>query len=363
MRTKTSIRHRSSVCSPLIYREPRDSASISYPRGLKSSTPAAFVIEDRSLWDKAFRLAYFIWPNRSFALQITIKALAGVDQEFSNQKRRNDYEPLKRRTKVSKSRPQLLQHLILRESASPELFLPSSQTVEMARHMSADDLLVRYITYLVRIAWRRSSFHVSVGIGRLLHDYSTAETRSITDLMTQSPERLRDDAGYRLAKSVLMREMKQHFGPLLEIRRVTRGEQRFHSRCPTERERSLVKTYLEMLTPWETNCGVPEIFDPVFDPLPDLTFKGRDPDDEHPVDMRRIHTILHPICYARTAQALDLDEPKYRLVLPCFTRDAPGDQRTVQESSSTRRSPRSLSAEEHSMIGVAVTCLGERRRK
>lgn len=225
--------------------------------------------------------------------------------------------------------------------------------------MSTDDLLVHYMAHLVRICWRRCSFYVSLGICRLLHDYSTAEARSITDVITQNPDRLRDDVSYRQAKRLLMRELQHHFGSLLETHRVARGELRFRCRRPTDHERSLVQTYLELLTPWQTSCPIPESFDPTYDVLPALFFDGGRPDDEHSVEMRRIHSVLHPTCYARTAQALGLDAPGDRLLLPCFKR-----RLTDQQPHSTQLdATRSLSREEHSMIDVALDHLAQRRRR
>ena len=65
---------------------------------------------------------------------------------------------------------------------------------------------------------------------------------------------------------------------------------------------------------------VPERFDPEADTLAQLQFTGEHPDDEHPIEMNRLHTLLHPRCFSRLTRSLGLDVPDRRLRVPRFTR-------------------------------------------
>ncbi|MEM7585704.1 MAG: hypothetical protein AAF560_20105 [Acidobacteriota bacterium] len=320
-------------------------------------------------WNQAFRLAYFIWPDRSIALQILIKALALLDAECAQQDRRSEYRPLQRRTRTSKTRPQLLQHLVLCEVDAPDLFLPSTRSVELRRTFTEEDLIVRYLAHLVRISWRRSSFYVSLAIGRILHEYSTAETRAVTELVTQDPDRLRDDAIYRQGKRLLMNEVRRHFQPMLRVHRTARGEMRLLSRRPNPSERRLIHDTLRLLIPWGTSCALPVRFDPLLEELPGLRCSDDDPDAEHPVDMRRIHTLLHSACFGRATRSIGLDAPEDRLVVPCFERQEAarpglGPQRApYRDRCRDSRHAEPLDPEEQAMITAALDSLGRRQRQ
>jgi hypothetical protein len=80
----------------------------------------------------------------------------------------------------------------------------------------------------VSITLMRNSFHVTLGVSRLLYNYTTAESMELYDLIMQDPERTKDDAYWREHKARLMKELKDRFGQLLAVVSGSRGEERFH---------------------------------------------------------------------------------------------------------------------------------------
>ena len=115
-----------------------------------------------------------------------------------------------------------------------------------------------------------------------------------------------------------MNELKERFGPLVRTQTSNRREERLQACGNSEKYLSLVKECLLRFTPWFTECVLPAEFDPTKDILSSLLFKGGDPDDEHSVEINRMHTLLHPDCYRRLVLALGFDSPDQRLEVPYF---------------------------------------------
>ena len=274
----------------------------------------------------AFQLAYFIHPEKPIALRIATEALAKLEIACIAQDKRLYYKPIGRllsertqrrkyRTKVSMSELHLLQRLVYIESEPYE----RAQERSNLSTLSEEDMIIRFIKHLVRITIRRNSFYVTLGLSRLLHNYSTAETMEIYNLVVQDPERVKDDSYYRSCKGRLMNELRERFGDLLRIVRGQRGEERLHTRDDPDRYIRLVKKCLLLFTPWKTRCVLPETFNPMEETIPHFTFEGDDPDKEHPIELNRIHSLLHPDCYSRLIGALGFDPPEKRLALPHFS--------------------------------------------
>jgi hypothetical protein len=271
----------------------------------------------------AFQLAHFILGDEAAALRVTREAVAMLDVALAAQDRRLYYTPGSRavapsakpdarfRTKVSLGELQLLQRLIY-IAAEPE---ERRQEVEGATEAA---WLIRYLKHLARITLKRNSFFVTLGVSRLLHNYTTPETMQIYELVVQDPARVRDDSYYRRRKAQLMRELRERFGGLLSVQRGLRGEERFHALPDAHRYLPLVADCLRAFTPWGTCCVVPDAFDARRDELPPLRFRGGDPDAEHSVEATRFHAVLHPDCYRRLLAALRLEAPAERLELPQF---------------------------------------------
>ncbi|MBI3653498.1 MAG: hypothetical protein HY231_20910 [Acidobacteria bacterium] len=266
----------------------------------------------------ALQLAFFIHGDKATATQVAAQALSKLQLAAQAQDKRLYYTPSGRaaarsaRTKVSLGEHHLLQRLVYIESEAFE------KRREAEGQVDAEDLMIHFIKHLMKITLKRNSFYVALGLSRLLHNYSTAETMEIYNLVVQDPERVRDDYYYRSRKARLMTEMKERFGELIKATRQNRGEERFESDTLSGLSKPLVSECLEQFTPWQTRCILPEKFDPTREVIKGLSFASKDPDAEHAIEVNRFHSLIHPDCYLHLVDALQFDTPANRLDIPRF---------------------------------------------
>jgi hypothetical protein len=301
---------------------------------------------------RAFQLAYFILKEVQAALIATREAVSALDVTLVRQDKRVHYLPT-HRTKVSLGEWQMLQRLVY--------FASEPEERRQEEHGVPEDALVaHYIKHLVYITGCRNSFFVALGLSRLLHNYTTAETAQIHELVAQDPDRGRDDSYYRRRKSQLMRELQERFGVLLTVQRGARGEERFQALPDAQGYLAWVRECLREFTPWETRCSLPTSFDPDADELPSLRFRGNDPDGEHEVEIRRLHALLHPDCFERLLAALRLDAPAKRLEVPEFQSR---DSQPPEPPSGGRPPTAQLSEEDMQILKESIIQERERRRR
>jgi hypothetical protein len=273
---------------------------------------------------RAFQMAYFIHSDRELSVRIAIAAMSKLDAAAVSQDKRSYYKPSGRlrasgskliapRTKVSLSELHLLQRLVYIESEPYERQEEQRQNAEI----DEEELITRYIKHLINIALMRNAFHVTLGVSRLLYNYTTAESLELYDLIMQDPERAKDNAYWRERKARLMRELRERFGHRLAVVRGPHGEERFQSREDSARYLRLVKRCLLMFTPWDTPCPLPgEGLAP--GKIEALAFRGPDPDEEHQIEIARMHAVIHPNCYERLVAGAGLESPAQRLEIPKF---------------------------------------------
>lgn len=307
----------------------------------------------------AFQLAYFIHDNRATAMHIAISALRKLRVESTAQARRAYYTPTGQsgyratRTKISLSDLHLLQRLVYIESEVYERIAEERQW-----GLGQMEMIIRFIKHLVKITIKRNSFYVSLGLSRVLYDYTTAEAIEIYNCVVQDPERARENYYYRSQKAALMRELKERFGDMLRIRKAKHGEERFEAQEDSKKYLELIDACLLQFMPWHSKCVLPADFDPIKSVVTPLLFKGDLPDQEHATELNRIHTLLHPSCFSRLVLGLGLASPDQRLDVPCFflSSDEPG-------SLGRRLDPPPVSEEELHIISDEITKEAKRRKK
>jgi hypothetical protein len=222
-------------------------------------------------------------------------------------------------------------------------------------------MIVRFVKHLTRVTLRRNSFYVTVGVTRLLHGYSTAAALDLHGLVSQEPVRLPTDDYCRSRKKLLMKEMLERFGALLNVVRGAHGEHRFRCHESTARWAALVEACLRRFTPWGSTCPLPRRLETPMVDLPELSFEAADPDREHAVEVSRIHSILHPPCFARLTAALGLPPPAQRLTVPRFCL-CQGDDAGPRPSRNRWRPP-ALSGETRRRILDRLTVQADTRRQ
>jgi hypothetical protein len=276
------------------------------------------------LLTKAFRLAYFIHGNKETAVRIVSGAMAKLEVAATAQDKRLYYRPngrklLRRprsvgfRNRVTFNELHLLQRLIYIES---EPYEKEKERASSEVAVGREELVIRFIKHLVRITLKRNSFYVTLGLSRLLYNYTTAETMGIYNAVVQDPDRVKDDYYYRSRKGVLMQEIRERFGDLVNISQRQRGEERFQADPDSSKFVGLVKECLSLFTPWDTPCLVPANYNPLTDTIAELSYKGERNEDKTEVD--RIHAVLHPDCFQRLIKALGFHSPEQRLEVPHF---------------------------------------------
>jgi hypothetical protein len=272
--------------------------------------------------DKAFDLACFVQRDREAAVRIVAGALGKLEVATAAQGKRLYYRPEGRpwsrsqsgrlRNKVSFNDLHLLQRLIYIESEPYEI---AQEQAKGPSTIGEEDLVIHFIKHLVRRTTKRNSFYVTLGLSRLLHRYTTAETMDIYNAVIQDPERVKDDFYYRSRKGVLMQELKERFGDLINVCHGPRGEERFEADDNPSRFSVLVRECLSFFTPWNTPCLVPVGVDPLREGIPSLSDRGHNEDE---IEVNRIHAVLHPDCFGRLISDLRFDSPEARLDIPKF---------------------------------------------
>ncbi len=267
------------------------------------------------LLEKGFQLAYFIFPSRTLALRILTGALNKLKAQRGRENRRAYWRDkyLKRGiTRISREEQDTLQWLIFFESDRFE------KEQEAAGEQTLEEMAVRYIKHLVRMTTAMSSFYVNLGVHRLLHNYSTAETQRVYETVT---ERYLGADEYRRAKGALMGKLERRFGSFLRTFRTQHGELRFEA-CQDQRcWASLAEVCLGAFIPWSTakNCPVPCDFGLESGKLPpQLAGVSADKMDHDEIEINRCHAFIDPVCYGRLTRALAFDPPEEKLCLPRF---------------------------------------------
>ena len=297
------------------------------------------------LLNSAFDLAYFILGDRAASIYVAMAAMDKLKAASAHQGRRLYYTPIGRsahpatRNKVNLSDLHLLQRLIYIEADLFERLLEGQE-----QSLRVEDLIIRYVKHLIRITTRHNSFYVTLGLCRLLYNYTTAETSEIYNLVLQDPVRMRDDHYYRSRKKRLLEEMKARFGNLIRTERGFRRAERFQPDPASGVFAGLVKECLLRFTPWQSTCVLPGELDPKRNVVSSLMFEGGDPDAEHEIELNRIHSLTHPACFERLTAALGLAPPDQRLELPQFFVSGGGPRAAAARFNPTELSEGELNA-------------------
>ncbi len=252
---------------------------------------------------EAFRLAWFLHGERTASWAIATEAFAQLKVAVTAQRKRFYYRPSGERSKVEMSELQLLQRLVLIASE------PYERAGEAAGRTTQADLVLRFVKHLVRITMKRNSFHVALGLTRVLHDYGTPAAMDLYGLLLDDPARNPDDPYYRSRKRLLLAELAERFGPFVELVRGPGGEDRFAGQ-PAGRFAGLARRALAAFAPW----GGGEAAE---------------------TDLRRIFAVLHPPSFDHLLASLRLPPSAERLAVPAFhlseEADPPDDRSDPRE--------------------------------
>ncbi len=316
---------------------------------------AAATKEDAGdLFERGFRLAYFLLPHRPLAVQVLTEAMNRLNARCRQENKRAYWRDkyLKRwGSKISRADGDTLQWLIYFAAEQYE------KQLEERGDFTTEDLVIRYVKSLIQTTSGMSSFYVAVGLHRLLHNYSTSEVQRMYELIT---DRYLGGDEYRRAKRMLMNKLSDRFSKTLKTATVARGEMRFEPGEDQSCWISLVRACLEMFIPWSTSCRcmVPANDGSGSVLVPRLLSgidAGVSPDS---VEMNRCHALIDPVCFSRVTKLLAFDPSESRLALPKFHK-VPGGQ----NKPAGPRYPTGLSSHERQAIQAHLGSESSRRKK
>lgn len=306
--------------------------------------------------EKGFQLAFFLLRDRRAAIETVKTALNQLEIQKMRERKRTYWRNKNLKEwiyKASKTDSDLLQWLIYSESSDEE------KRQETAAP-SIEILIIRYIKCLVQITTALSSFHLNIGLQRLLRSYSTPETQKLYELVT---DRHIGADEYRRAKGLLIAKLQARFGSLIKLIRGSRDEERFEAMENQSQWTELVDECLKAFAPWSNRkvCLVPPNFDPRQQSLPwQLTGTRAGKQGHDVVEANRFHAFLHPVCFERLTSALGLGSPQEKLRVPKFFTES-GDGPVPGLERHPPASP--LTEQERGEIRQHITDQASRRRR
>jgi hypothetical protein len=305
------------------------------------------------LLQRSFELAYFILQDRFSAINVLIRALEEL-RVLSRREMKRLYWRDKRGARpvrrIARSDVDLLQWLIMFESEADE------RAQERAGNVPLRIMAIRYVKHLVQITAALSSFYVNVGVGRLLHSYSTPEVQRAYEMLTS---RFLGADEYRRAKSVLMDKINHRFSGFVKVVRVEHGELRFEIARDQEQWGKVIADSLKAFTPWSTHGRCAQFTILNGGNSPTIAYKSSDK-DQNEVEMGCCHILIEPSCYGRLMKELGFDSPDRKLALPRFVMPEKHDQSDDNTNQSSH--PPELSQEDLDHIERRLAATDARRR-
>jgi hypothetical protein len=267
------------------------------------------------LLEKGFQLAYFLFPDRTIAVQILRNAMSKLRAQCSREEKRaywRDKHMKRKITRVVRNEGDLLQWLIYCESAYYE------KQQELMGQQTERDMVVRYIKHLVQVTTAMSSFYVSVGVQRLLRNYSTSEAQRTYECLADHYPGAEE---YRRIKAVLMKGLEARFPALLKTGRSNHGELRFETCDTQEGWADVVDDCLRAFTPWSTTSVCSRVANLSSGKNPvSMQLFGHPRQTAHGdvIDAYCSHMFIDPGCYHWLTERARLDPPWKRLAVPRF---------------------------------------------
>jgi hypothetical protein len=219
----------------------------------------------------AFRLAYVLHPKKTVAYSVTLDAI----ERYFEQKKLQEKRPkanaryferkiLQKKSLKVKNQPfkNVLSNAALLQTSvylASDLWEKDQESKSPSKNPTykpnVNDLIVRYIKFLVRQTMERNSSYVAVGIGSLLYTYRTAEITKI------APDYFKDD-NIRRIKSGIIDKIRERF----EQHDIAPKEfSCLNTKQPTDFERKLVQNSLIAFAPWVTKHAGAQLLETYFD--------------------------------------------------------------------------------------------------
>lgn len=231
-----------------------------------------------------------------------------------HQERRSHYKPRGVPYKVVWDKASMFKLLILRMSEEYEK-KQDSLDAPSSRNLFEEDLIVRYVKCLLFETMSRNSFHATIGVCKLLYNYSFRETEAIYTWLFPD---FKDDAAFRRAKIRIKSSLSKRFGRYLEEDFGGITNEPNASTIPELNWKfQLVETTLELFKPTAISCLPTEFFREYYLWEEQLTTTTSVTPDH--LEKIRIHVVVCPSCFKMLNLTLGHKLPSERLALPKFS--------------------------------------------
>ena len=288
---------------------------------------------DKDLLIKAWQTSFVLLSNdRQQACEL-VSAAVDAWLTYPEKQEKRKYFKLKSRdtrNKIIFDYSMLFQYLLYQTSERFEK-KQEQDHLDNKHLLHQQTMITRFIKHLIYISIEYKSFQVTVGLCRVLHNYSSSKTQKIYETLTQSgiyneiddPYRdySKSDDQYRDWKKTIMEKLKDRFNLFVDFCDTARGEKRFKTQDKTDNLIKLVYKCLDLFTPWQSLCVLPKEFNKNWARIPlisQLSFLGINPDDEHPIEKNRMHTLIHSECLSHLIKTLGFAQLQERLEVPKF---------------------------------------------
>ncbi|MET0649145.1 MAG: hypothetical protein ABW208_21250 [Pyrinomonadaceae bacterium] len=282
---------------------------------MRRSIPSAELIK------KVYQLAHAVLGDEKAAFEVTKKAAQGWEVEFRAQRDRTRYrlDPDDFRQKLIMNDELALQFLTLKLCERLEKAQEAAGLAGRGPLPHESYFVLRYIKHLLYKTVQHRSFHVVVGVCRLVYDFSRRETSQIYEALVQDLRLRKDDQMYKDWKLGLTRAMhEKRFPGLLSLEEGPQGVRQFRRRDDQGQFTDVARHALRLFSPWGTSCLLPETPTRRYS-FDEFRFVGRNPDAESRVEEQRMYAAINPTCFSRLLTLLGLGAESDRLALPLFT--------------------------------------------
>lgn len=325
-------------------------------------------IESAARW--AFQLSYFLLADRRDARSVLYQATSRLYVTALTQKKRQAKRPKKEvHKKLILTPRQLLQYLTYL-CAEPYEGMQEQEYRAGTRTLTVEDMIVRYVKHLMLLYLEHNSFYATVGQSCILFDLGTSQAERLYEVLVQgSPAHLdtKGDYSVRDAKREIRQRLGRRFEGFLTNSEGIRGEQHFVTMADAGSHFSFVKRSLHRLQTVEedgerwSRWHLPAHFDLMAYDLVELQYDERnaDPRAEQAAELRRLHAVTHPCCWARLLRASCHNYSRRRVVLPEFNLN--NYEAMDHMPPNDRQNPPELSTAE--IKGLTDMLKGEARRR
>lgn len=267
----------------------------------------------------AVKHCFDIHQNRIIAKRILAQAVDEFRRSAKRNEKKDSVELQRRehRNRVSPEQDALFQRCIYECSIAYEILEEKE-----SREFTQEQLIPRLMEQVVLLGYY-NSFHMTVGVCQVLHNYDPKETLRVYECLVQYTRDGKDERDVSRRKSKTMNDLYNRFGDLLVEDRHSKREKWYKPVDRQEKYVALVEEWLNRLIPFVSNtipeyCVSPVPTSTHHVSIPELLFQGSNPNDEQPFEMRRMHVLLHPPCFSKVTSELGLDDPTERRNIPEF---------------------------------------------